>query len=306
MELFQVRYYLALSRTKNFTRAAEECNVSQPALSRAIQQLEAELGGELFRRERSLTHMTDLAHAVHPALVECFEANQNAKIIAQSFLKKGHAPLHLSLSRSIEMDCLSPVLGEITAAFPKIEIKIHRGPPQEISERMKTGDSEIAIAGTIDDPWDRLNARKLYEERYALLFSRNHAFAGRNSIELKDLAQQRILCRPNCWLAASLDRRLRDRFGVPSLPRHEAPLIDDLVPMVRANFGIGAWPVHRRVPEDLMLGHILDFDMSRWIQLYTVAGRKQSAAATTLVNLLRSRDWKAGQDPGRTSQESLH
>ncbi|HET6971645.1 MAG TPA: LysR family transcriptional regulator, partial [Phenylobacterium sp.] len=48
----QVRYFLALAGTLNFTRAAEQANVSQPALTRAIQQLEAELGGPLFHRER--------------------------------------------------------------------------------------------------------------------------------------------------------------------------------------------------------------------------------------------------------------
>ena len=51
MEMHQVRYFLAVARTRNFTRAAEECNVSQPSLTRAIQKLEGELGGPLFRRE---------------------------------------------------------------------------------------------------------------------------------------------------------------------------------------------------------------------------------------------------------------
>ncbi|MBY0421745.1 MAG: LysR family transcriptional regulator, partial [Parvularculaceae bacterium] len=60
MEMQQIRYFLALSRTLNFTRAAEECNVSQPALTRAIQALEAELGGELIRREHSRSHLTEL------------------------------------------------------------------------------------------------------------------------------------------------------------------------------------------------------------------------------------------------------
>jgi len=50
--MHQIRYFLAVSRTLNFTRAAEECGVSQPSLTRAIQTLEAELGGELFKRER--------------------------------------------------------------------------------------------------------------------------------------------------------------------------------------------------------------------------------------------------------------
>ena len=57
MEMHQVRYFLAVADTLNFTRAAELCNVSQPALTRAIQQLEEELGGLLLRRERKLTHL---------------------------------------------------------------------------------------------------------------------------------------------------------------------------------------------------------------------------------------------------------
>lgn len=52
MELHEIRYFLALSRTLNFTRAAEACHVSQPALTRAIQKMEDELGGLLFARER--------------------------------------------------------------------------------------------------------------------------------------------------------------------------------------------------------------------------------------------------------------
>jgi LysR family transcriptional regulator, hydrogen peroxide-inducible genes activator len=66
MEMHQVRYFLAVAKELNFTRAAEKCNVSQPSLSRAIQQLEGELGGPLFRRERHVTCLTDLGEMVRP------------------------------------------------------------------------------------------------------------------------------------------------------------------------------------------------------------------------------------------------
>src|SRR5436305_4885317 len=89
MEMQQIRYFLALSKTLNFTRAAEECNVSQPALSRAISQLEAELGGELFRRERSLTHMTEFGQTLRLELQRCYEASLNAKAMARDYLKEG-------------------------------------------------------------------------------------------------------------------------------------------------------------------------------------------------------------------------
>ena len=66
MELFQVRYFLAWLRTLNFTRAAEACGVSQPALTRAIQRLEEELGGPLLHRERNLTQLSALGRAMLP------------------------------------------------------------------------------------------------------------------------------------------------------------------------------------------------------------------------------------------------
>ena len=64
MEMHQVRYFLALCETLNFTRAAQRCNVAQPSLTRAIKNLEEELGGPLFRRERNRTHLTDLGRLV--------------------------------------------------------------------------------------------------------------------------------------------------------------------------------------------------------------------------------------------------
>jgi DNA-binding transcriptional LysR family regulator len=305
MELFQVRYFLAVCRTKNFTRAAEECNVSQPALSRAVQQLEAELGGELFRRERSLTHMTDLGRAVCPALNESYEAAMNAKSVAQCFLKQGHAPLHIALSRSMELDLISPLLGEITTAFPQIEIKIFRGPPQEIYERLKNGDDEIAIAGTLDDSWDRLNVKKLFEERFGLLMHRNHNLSRQNSIEITDLTRERLLCRPYCTLTDELERRMRE-LGAKSVAKHEVPLIDDLADLVRAKFGVGVWPASRRLGDDLALRDVNGVEMSRWIHVYSVAGRKHSPASSALINLLRARDWSELSQLERQAAGALH
>ena len=65
MEMHQIRYFLAVAEELNFTKAAERSNVSQPALSRAIQSLEQEFGGPLFRRERSHTHLSELGRMVH-------------------------------------------------------------------------------------------------------------------------------------------------------------------------------------------------------------------------------------------------
>src|SRR5215475_3989861 len=101
MELQQIRYFLTLTRTLNFTRAAEECNVTQPALTRAIQALEAELGGELIRRERQLTHLTELGQRMLPLMQKCYEAAVSAKALAAAVKTKEVATLAIVVSPTI-------------------------------------------------------------------------------------------------------------------------------------------------------------------------------------------------------------
>jgi LysR family transcriptional regulator, hydrogen peroxide-inducible genes activator len=78
MELHQIRYFVALSRSLNFTRAAERCNITQSALTKAIQRLEGELGGELIYRERQFTKLTELSKLVLPRLEEILSAADDA------------------------------------------------------------------------------------------------------------------------------------------------------------------------------------------------------------------------------------
>ena len=90
MEFNQIRYFLAVARTLHFTRAADDCNVSQPALTRAIQKLEEELGGPLFHRERAHTQLTELGQRVLPALERAVTATKEAREAAEAF-RRGKA-----------------------------------------------------------------------------------------------------------------------------------------------------------------------------------------------------------------------
>jgi DNA-binding transcriptional LysR family regulator len=84
MEMQQVRYFVTLAQVLNFTRAAEQCNVTQPALTRAIQQLEHELGGPLFHRERGNTHLSELGRMMEPYLAMILDQSTAAKEHAKS------------------------------------------------------------------------------------------------------------------------------------------------------------------------------------------------------------------------------
>src|SRR6266705_6236023 len=110
MEMHQVRYFLAAVGELNFTKAAERCNVSQPSLTRAIKQLEGELGGDLFRRERPQAQLTELGQRMLPLLKQCYDSALGARSLASSIKSGEAASLRLALSRTIDLGLLIPHL----------------------------------------------------------------------------------------------------------------------------------------------------------------------------------------------------
>ncbi len=118
MEMHQVRYFLALCETLNFTRAAEHCNVSQPSLGRAIGKLEQEMGGPLFRRERNLTHLTDLGRLMSPHLENIYSASEAAQVEAKSFREIETAPLNLGIMCTIGPGRLVGLMAKVQKQTP--------------------------------------------------------------------------------------------------------------------------------------------------------------------------------------------
>jgi Transcriptional regulator len=85
MQMHQVRYFLALCEERNFTRAAKSCGVSQPSLTNAIKQLELELGGPLFLRERGGIQLNELGQRLQPNLKRIDQCAREAKRKATEF-----------------------------------------------------------------------------------------------------------------------------------------------------------------------------------------------------------------------------
>jgi LysR family transcriptional regulator, hydrogen peroxide-inducible genes activator len=85
MKMHQIRYFLALCEERNFTRAAERCGVAQPSLTKAIRNLELELGGALFYRDKSETRLTELGNLVKPRFHKIRLQAKRAHEVAQKF-----------------------------------------------------------------------------------------------------------------------------------------------------------------------------------------------------------------------------
>ncbi|MET0481993.1 MAG: LysR family transcriptional regulator [Aestuariivirgaceae bacterium] len=293
--MHQIRYFLAVSRVLNFTRAAEDCHVAQPSLTRAIKLLEAELGADLFRRERNLTHLTDFGHRMLPLLQQCHDSAQSAKKLASSFKTGEAASLTLGLSHTVPVSLLVEPLTEVVRAFPRLELKFVRGRPAEVGEALKKGEVSLALAGPLAETWDRLDSWHLFAEPFEVLIHPEHGLASASEVALQDLAVERILVRPYCEHQPSFDALLKDAPRAAEC-RHEVGSDQDLISLVDAGIGIGVVPRSTDTPTHLRRVPLAsDPTLERVVFLYGVAGRERSVAATALMKLLRARDWSRPQ-----------
>jgi DNA-binding transcriptional LysR family regulator len=290
MEMHQIRYFLAVARTLHFTRAAEECHVTQPALTRAIHLLEEELGGELLRRERTLTHLTELGRRMLPLMQQCYESALSAKTLARSINRGETTSLSLAISRTINLALLTAPLGELSRICARVQLKLIRGSGPEIAELLKRGEAEFALAGPLGQVWERLDTWPLFTELFALIVHRGHRFAGRNLVEFDQLADERLLVQAACEMAEELSLRLSTK-GITTAGAHQVTTDHDLIALVEAGLGIAIVPASAIRSERLHSVPLEGLDLTRTVAIYGVAGRKRSPVATTLLNLLRAADW---------------
>lgn len=291
MEMHQVRYFLAVARLLHFTRAAEECNVTQPSLTRAIKQLEAELGGDLFRRERPAAQLTELGQHMHPLLKQCYEAAVGARTLASSFKSGELGTLRIALADSVDLALLIPLLDQLQRQFNQLELRFLRGSSRMIAEHLKNGEAELGIASEIDESWDRLDVWPLFTEDFALAVSSRHRLAGQDAITIDDLSGDALLCRNYCEHADRLRTLLRER-GVDLGRTHDVHSERDLIALMEAGVGIGVVPQTTALPETLHRATVDGLDVRRTVHLYGVAGRERTAVASTVMRMLRGRNWQ--------------
>ncbi len=289
MEMHQIRYFLAVARTLNFTRAAEECFVAQPSLTRAIKNLEAELGGELFRRERANSHLTNLGKSMLPMLAQCHESAIAAKSYAVAVNSGENSVIRIALSQTTDIDLVAKSLGELERATKGVQLSCKRGNSAEILENLRSGETELAIAGPIDQSWERLNSSPLFAEEFCVFVNKHHPFAKMNSVEPRKLKGERMIARPFCELWDHFVT-LFEENDVDVTHGIEVTCDRDAIRLIEAGLGIGLLPSSTRAGDDLRK-IVLTKQVKRTIQLYLVSGRERSPALSAFMNLLRSADW---------------
>lgn len=290
MEMHQVRYFLSMAKLLNFTRAADACNVTQPSLTRAIQKLEDELEGALFRRERSRTHLTDLGRMMLPHLERTFEAAEAAKQLARNVGKAIVTPLILGVDSSLETDTLDGILDELGRGLPGFALTLTAGPSAALLEAAMNGDLDLLILELPEVAPERLERWPLFSHAYHMVTRADHPLAMKPPSSLG-------AARDEAWIDYDGGNCARLRaaatvLGFEPIVRHRANDLAHVKRLVVAGLGSAFMP-RPRDDERLRAIRFPDADITGEVVLGAVAGRKRSIAADAFVRASRARSWSA-------------
>jgi DNA-binding transcriptional LysR family regulator len=304
MELHQIRYFVAVSRLLNFTRAAEQCNVTQPALTKAIQKLELELGGDLVHRERQLTQLTELGKLVLPMLEGAVNSVDSARTLSREYQRKDNAPLRIGLTPCISASLLVAPLAEIARFVPGLRVEMIEDSTDRLVEMIFEGEIGAAITGDSNVFPDRIDHWILFEERFLVLAAQHSPLADLETVPPSALADATWLERSGCELC----ERLCDVCFPGKKPSvmHRGNHEDHLQHMVAAGLGILLASEHAPRLPSLVARKIEGDPLKQTVRLLVIAGRRYSPALDAFIKIARLRDWKAELRRGVTAFDSPH
>jgi DNA-binding transcriptional LysR family regulator len=292
MEINQFRYFLAVCQHLNFTKAAGHCNVSQPSLTRAIQKLEEELGGPLFRRERARTHMTDLGRLMRPHLEQVMEAREAAKREAEDFHSLKTASLRLGVMCTLGSAYLVSFFDRLHRAIPVAQMQLRDASGVELIDDLMAGELDVAFVGMARYP-ERMDVLPLYKERYVISFPKGHRFERMNAVPMKEMEGETYLQRANCELATNFEDFAGFSWPYDMTIPYESEREDWIQCMIAAGMGCAFMPETMPVMAGICRRIIVDPEIERTTSLVTVAGRRHSPALRVLKNLVESHNWKS-------------
>jgi DNA-binding transcriptional LysR family regulator len=291
MEMRQVRYFLSACETLNFSRAAEQCKVSTASLSRAIRDLEDELGGPLFRRERHLTPPTDLGRLMQRHLAAMQAAADAARRSAEDYARLAGSRLKLGVFASIGAGVLTGYLAALRSAAPELELQIWEASGEQLEAALLGAAIDIALSNA--DEFDaRIRPLPLFREAYHVAFARGHRFETMAAVPLRELEGEACVKRLNCEFPPDFAR-----LGIAKpevVVRYIGKREDWVQAMVRAGLGTTLMPQHLLVLGGIETRPLVEPEISRQISLVTVVGRPHSPPVVAAIETAQRHQWPNG------------
>ncbi len=240
MELRHLRCFLAVAEELHFARAAERLHIEQSPLSRAIKDLEEELGTQLFSRTTRSTRLTRAGELFLEHVPRVFAAIQQARDSVNAAANGFHGQLRIALSDCITLTCFSALLALCRQEEPEIEIRLFEVP---LAQQIKGLRNDMYDAGfaQLDEAGEGVVAEPIWHDPLVVAVPARHPLLGYKRLPLDEVLRYPLalgdtnICEGH---ARQVERVLRRANQEPLIAERVASF-DLMMTLVSAGFALG-------------------------------------------------------------------
>ena len=241
MNLHQFRFVQeAVRRNLNLTETAKALHTSQPGVSKAIIELEDELGVEIFSRHgKRLKRVTEPGEHVLRSIELIMREVGNLKRIGEQFSAQDSGTLSIATTHTQARYVLPEKVASLRTSFPKVNISLHQGAPDQVARMVIDEIAEIGIATESLASYPELVTLPCYEWQHMLVMPVDHPLASRTRITLEDVAAEPLITyHPSFTGRTKIDaafaaRKLQPRIALEAIDS------DVITTYVRLGLGLG-------------------------------------------------------------------
>jgi LysR family cys regulon transcriptional activator len=241
MNLHQFRFVQeAARRNLNLTEAAKALHTSQPGVSKAIIELEEELGIDIFARHgKRLKRITEPGQHVLKSIELIMREVGNLKRIGEQYSAQDDGTLSIATTHTQARYVLPEKVAALRSAFPKVNISLHQGSPDQVARMLIDEVAEIGIATESLTTYSELVTLPCYEWQHMLVLPTDHPLAKKERITLEDVAREPLITyHPSYTGRTKIDTAFANRKLTPRIAL-EAIDSDVIKTYVRLGLGVG-------------------------------------------------------------------
>ncbi len=286
--LRQMRAFVAVAKTGNFTLAAQSMHVTQSALSGLIKELEQTLGARVVDRSTRRITLTDIGRELYPLFSQMIDDLDGAlaNVADHTQLRKGI--VRVAAPQLMCCTLLPEAIASYRTTYPDIDVRLADSEVDSVIARVLSGESDIGI-GPEREPTPQLEVRELFEMPFALVFPQGHPLESADRVTWQDVTRFPFIALQGQFterLLADMHALLRE---VPLKPANEVTFMTTALAMVSAGLGITvclpyAEPLARLY--QLRMRPLEEPVLTRRFFVYTRAGRSLSPAAESFIDFL--------------------
>lgn len=290
MEMSQIRYVLTAAKHLNFTKAAADCCVTQPALTKGVKALESELGAPVFYREGRKILLSDFGKSMLPHLQQIIDEANATQLLAKNFRLLEKVPVRLGVMSTIGHVRLARFLAQFERTHKGLELSVSEASVADLKDSLREGDIDVAVMTWSDSLEEEFRMQELYRERYVVVFPPDHRLGQLNAIPLEKLSGEDYVDRLACELREMV-MEVCEKEGIELYARFRSEREDWVQAMVLAGIGFAFMPEYSVTLPGLIQRPLIDPVVERRVAAVTVPGRKFSPAVEAMMRSVNTFAW---------------